>query len=173
MSASEKPVLIAFAGPIGSSKTPIATYLGCTFNLPVFSNDAIRKEVIEDTGSLVEKEYEKRRDERLFQLAEKHISFIYDASIDRRWSDLKKELEARGYRWFIISLDLSFEFVEKLHRTKQYSESAEYLAKNFKEHGTFLEQFGDDIGLSIADETFPERLKLADEALKVWLAMGA
>lgn len=77
--------LITFSGPIGSSRTSIAYYLSWKLNIPIFNNDSIRTEVIEDTGLLNIQEYEKRRDERLKEIVEKNISFIYDASVDREW----------------------------------------------------------------------------------------
>lgn len=84
-----KPLCIAFAGVVGSSKTPIANYLSCKLNLPVFNNDAIRSGVIEDLGMLDTKVYEKRRDERLKEIIKNKISFICDASIDRSFRSWK------------------------------------------------------------------------------------
>ncbi len=40
--------VILFAGAVGSGKTPISNYLSYKLNLPIYNNDAIRSEVIED-----------------------------------------------------------------------------------------------------------------------------
>jgi len=44
----ENKFCLTFAGAAGSSKTPISNYLSTKLLLPVFNNDAIRTEVIED-----------------------------------------------------------------------------------------------------------------------------
>ena len=41
-------ICITFAGCVGSSKTPISNYLSTKLNLPIFNNDAIRSEIIEN-----------------------------------------------------------------------------------------------------------------------------
>jgi len=38
--------IVAFAGVVGSSKTPISNYLSGVFGLPVFNADAVRSEVM-------------------------------------------------------------------------------------------------------------------------------
>ena len=78
MSMKDK-TLITFAGAVGSSKTPIAHFLSLRFGLPIFNNDAIRTEVLEDLGVFDEEEYKRRRDTRLKELAEKNVSFITKA----------------------------------------------------------------------------------------------
>lgn len=60
-----KKICITFAGAVGSSKTPISNYLSTKLNLPIFNNDAIRSEVIEDLGIFDSEEHLKRRNARL------------------------------------------------------------------------------------------------------------
>jgi predicted kinase len=111
------PICITFAGPVGSSKTPIATYLSWNLNLPVFNNDAIRSEVAEDLGKFDVEVYKQRQKERAEQLIQSGINCILDASIDREWPNVKPKLLEKGYKCFIISLDLSRELMEKLHKS--------------------------------------------------------
>ena len=164
--------LITFAGVVGSSKTPIAHYLSWKLNLPIFSNDAIRTEIIEDLDSFNEEEYKKRRDQRLEQVAKSELSFIYDASVDREWSNLKRKIEPHGYRTFIISLDLSKEFLISLHKTKGYQETLERIDSLAADHNTFLVQYKHEIGLCIQDKDFADRLKLSYQKVKNWLIFG-
>ena len=166
---NKQPACIALAGPIGSSKTPIATYLGYKLQIPVFSNDVIRKEVIEDLGVLDNEAYKKRRDERLSWLIKNHLTFIYSSSIDRSWNELCKELGDEGYRWFVISLDLSEGFVTKLCQTKRYHDSLKYIDQNIKEHEKFVSQYEKDINLHITDKDFSERITLSYNAVRKWL----
>jgi adenylylsulfate kinase-like enzyme len=109
-----KKYCLTFAGAVGSSKTPIANFLSTKLNLPIFSNDAIRSEVIEDLGKLDQEGYIKRRNDRLTAIAKSGMAFIYDASVDREWMDLKMHLVDYGYDWYIISLDLSKKLLKRL-----------------------------------------------------------
>ena len=156
-----KPLCIVFAGAIGSSKTPIANYLSYKLNLPVFNNDAIRSEVIEDLGAMDNKIYEERRNERVKEIIENKISFIFDASIDRVWKELKQWLQRSDYKWFIISLDLSKGFLIELYKNKGYSESLAMLDKLILDHQLFVSENLKEINLSIKDNNFKERLKLS------------
>ena len=168
---NNRPLCIAFAGVIGSSKTPIANYLSGKFNLPVFNNDAIRSEVIEDFGFLDEKIHRERRDFRIKEIIEKKMSFICDASIDREWEMLKSRLQKYDYDVFIISLDLNKEFLTKLYRDKGYDESLIQLDKFMADHTLFVNRYADEISLSINDVKFKDRLLLASEALAKFLVI--
>jgi len=152
---------VLFAGPVGCSKTPTAVYLSHKLNLPIFSNDAIRTEVIEDLGRLEEKEYIKRRDERLKQIARRGLSFILDASVDRRFQAVKEILEKRGYEYIIISFDLSKDFLVKLHKLKKYHRSVKKIDTLLKDHNDFLKKYEDKVGVKINDNNFANRLDLA------------
>ena len=166
---NNKKFCILFAGAIGSSKTPIANYLSGKLNLPVFNNDAIRAEVIEDLGELNFEEHIKRRDSRLKELLEKEFSFIIDLSIDREWKKSKDKLTKNGFDYFIISLDLSKDFLENLYKLKNYSESLKVIEQFVNDHNLFLEESGNEIGLHIDDKNFKDRLDLSFQAVNNWL----
>lgn len=160
---------VTFAGAVGSSKTPIAHYLSCKFSLPILSNDVIRTEVIEDLGFLNQEEYERRRDFLLREMMQGGLAFIYDASVDREWEGAEKQLKEFNYRWFIVSLDLSGSFLEKLCAIKGYHETANRIGRLVEEHIAFLEKCGDEVTVSISDETFKDRMELCHRGLERWL----
>lgn len=169
---SRNKFCIAFAGSVGSSKTPIAQYLSYTFNLPIFSNDTIRTEVIEDLGEVDKEEYEKRKNERGGELLKSGHSFIYDASIDREWVKLNERLIKYNYSCFIVSLNLSKDFLVTLYNTKGYVESLERIDSLISDHHDFIVKHGDVVDVSIDDQSFPDRLKLVANSLSMWLEMG-
>ena len=158
---------IIFAGAIGSSKTPIANYLSGKLNLPCLSNDNIRIEITEDLGKFNQEEYIKRRDERLQDILKRNISFIFDASIDRSWRTLKKELNKFDYKWFIISLDLSKELLKEIYKNKSYTNLIA-MDRTIKEHEIFLKRYQDEIGLHISDKEFNHRMQLSFKAIINW-----
>lgn len=161
--------IITFAGAVGSSKTPIAHYLSWKLNLPIFSNDSIRTEVTEDFGLLNDEEYEKRRDQRLEEIVKRGLSFIYDASVDREWVNFKRKIGPYGYHIFIISLDLSKEFLMSLHKTKGYQETLRRIDSLVADHDKFLAQYRSEVGLHISDKDFADRIELSYHKLKDWL----
>lgn len=164
----DKPFCIAMAGPAGCSKTPVAFYLSQQLGLPIFSNDAIRTEVQEDTlqSDFDIPEYSNRRNDRLRDLLQPKRSFIYDASVDRRWSELEEELIKQGFRWFIISFDLSFEFWQKICKAKGYQATREQTDKWYADHQNFIEHYRDDIDLVINDSNFTKRTEIALSAVR-------
>lgn len=159
---------ILFAGAIGSSKTPIANYLSGILGLPSLSNDIIRREIVEDLKKFSQEKYLKRRDERLLDILRSGSSFIFDASIDRSWEQVKTELEKYGYEFFIISLNPSKKFLKKLWEVKNYSD-LEALDRTFVEHKTFLNKYQSLIGLNITDKTFNSRIQLSFDAITKWM----
>ena len=166
---NQNKVCITFAGAVGSSKTPITNYISTKINLPVFNNDAIRSEVIEDLGEFDKEEYLTRRGERLGEIMKNRTSFIYDASVDRRWEKLKKTLSKNNYKFFIISLDLSKEFLKDLYEAKGYNESLERLDELVQDHEDFLSHYSDDIGIHISDEDFGDRCEISFRATSEFL----
>jgi hypothetical protein len=160
---------ITFAGAIGSSKTPIAHFLSCRLNLPILDNDAIRSEVTEDRGAFDEQEYQKRRDERIKEVIESGQSLIYSASVDRQWKRFREVLDETGYRYFVISMDLSRDFLVKLYHAKNYHESLAILDESRADHEVFLEGYGKEAGLHITDKEFHDRLELSYTAVKQWI----
>jgi len=104
-----KPKCILFAGAPGSSKTPVAIYLSWNLGLPVFNNDAIRREVAEDTLRRIcsqDPEFVKRQKERIDKFFKKRKSFIYDRNVDCTWEETKEKLNKYGYEYFLISFNL-------------------------------------------------------------------
>lgn len=161
--------IVTFAGPIGSSKTPIAYYLSQKFSLPIYNNDAIRNEVIGDFLELDTEEFLKRRQERLAYLFRAGKSFILDASIDREWENYWKQLEKSDYKIFIISLDLSKNFINRIYHAKNYPGTPVETDKNFNDHQNFLEKYSSLVNFSINDTNFINRLTLSEQALIDWL----
>jgi len=159
-------IVILFAGAAGSSKSPIANFLSFKLDLPVLNNDAIRTEVKEDLGKFDQIEYERRRDERLNDIIKSNKSFIYDASIDRIWGEKNSELLEAGYKYYIISLDLSLDFLKRLYAIKSYTESTERFVND---HQKFLESYSSYVNLHITDGDFPNRLLIAYNGVKEWL----
>jgi hypothetical protein len=159
---------ITFAGAAGSSKTPIANYLSTSLGLPVFNNDAIRKEVTEDTGHFDVESYNSLQEQRCKALLATGRSFIYDASVDRKWPKFKDWLAQENYRCFVISLDLSHKFLLELFESKKYTEGA-HLPGWIEQHNDFTLKYGDDIGLHIDDTQFADRLNIAKEHVAGWL----
>lgn len=162
-------VCITFAGCIGSSKTPISNYLSTNLNFPVFNNDAILSEIIENKWFLDVEEHKKIRDRRLKEVLDSWISFIADISIDREWASFKEKLSEYAYKYFIISLDLSKDLLIKLYKAKGYGESLQRLDTNFQDHEIFLEKFSDDVGIHIWDDQFWERLEIALKNINNWM----
>ena len=164
---------ITFAGAVGSSKTPIASYLSWNLNLPVFNNDAIRSEVQEDLLQTPEnidpQVYEERKNSRLTEIFKSKKNFIYDISVDRAWLQLKEMLISQNYKWFLISNNLSEEFLLRLYGAKGYTETNRLKNEWIPHHEAFLKQYARDIGLNIDDDNFMDRLNLSLEAVKKFI----
>lgn len=163
-----KPKVILFAGPIGSSKSPIANYLSFNIGYPIFNRDIIRTEVREDLGKFDKEEFEKRSKERLLTLIEKEENFILDASIDRKYERYSEHLNR--YNPFLISIDISRELLDNIYEYKGYTLSGEPLDRNYQEHKDFVSKYSNVIDLSINDENFEDRLEISLKAVEGWLA---
>jgi len=157
---------IVFAGAIGCSKTPVANYLSYNLNLPILNNDSIRTEVVEDLKKFNQKEYLKRRDKSLEEIFKKEISFIYDSSIDREYKLFEEVIKKSGYRYKIISFDLSEKFLRNLYKIKGYQESLGRLKQLVKDHSDFLKNSGLKISAHITDKNFKNRLRISYKAVK-------
>ena len=164
----KKKFCILFAGPVGSSNTPIANYLSGKLNLPILASDSLRTEVVEDIGYLDEKIYSQRIDGRLMSILKKGISFIFDASVDRKFQDMRKKLDYHGYYFFTISLDFSKDFLEKLYVSKDYTDYLS-LQRTLKDHELFIQKNKKIINLHLRDSQFKDRLILSLDAIKRWL----
>lgn len=161
--------IVAFAGPAGSSKTPISNYLSTKFNLPVFNNDAIRSEVTEDLLNFDEPEFRRLSVQRLTDVIKLGNSFILDASVDREWKNYQDQISQSGYQVFMISLDLSCDFLVKLYEAKKYSISLPWIDQLLADHQNFLTGFSSSVNLKINDDNFKNRLILSENSLKSWL----
>lgn len=173
-----KPFIVTFAGPPGTSKTPIAFYLSHTFRLPIIQMDAIRMEVREDLlidnsdDPSVRAEFLKRAYDRYQPLLQKGVCFIDDSSADRSWKqnpdDQYYQLAEHGYDYFIISMDLSQDFIVKLHAANK-SRSKDNSEKYYNDHQTFVQQYTADIGVHITDESFPARMDICEQTFGQFL----
>jgi len=161
--------IVTFAGPPGSSKTPIANYLSEKFNLPIFNHDSIRTEVTEDLLKFDEEEFRKRSSNRLITLFNTKNSFIFDVSIDRRWKIYQDEILKSGYKVFVISMDLSRNYLIKLYEAKRYLESLKNIDKFILDHQKYLSEYSSMVNLSIKDNNFKKRLTLSEQTLTSWL----
>jgi len=169
-----KPFAVVFAGVPASSKKAIAHYLSCKFGLPILSHDTIRNEVKEDllindiNDPQALQEYNKRSAERRGEMLESSKPVIFASSVDRQWENQKKQLADKGYSWYLISLDLSKPFLEKLFAAKGYQTSN--LDNYLKQHEDFLRNYYQDVNLSITDDSFSQRLTLAADGLQKFIA---
>ncbi|MEX2006964.1 MAG: hypothetical protein WD877_02255 [Candidatus Saccharimonadales bacterium] len=178
-----KPFAIVFAGVPGSSKSIIAYYLSGKFGIPIFSNDGLRYEVKEDLliNNLILKEdllaeginapkalaeYEKRLSQRREELLGTGRPIIFDGSIDRRWAEAREQLLKHQYSWFMISINLSREFLENLFSATNRAAFIPKLDKYFGQHERFLEKYGHEVSIEINDKSFKDRLKVSAEALQ-------
>lgn len=160
---------ISFAGVPGSGKTPIANFLSSQLYLPVLNNDAIRTEVIEDTGAFEEREFLRRRGVAVNAIFASGKDFIYDASVDRAWEEQAEFLRKTGYAFLLISLDLSKDFLLKLYESKKYDPS--WLDPYIADHEHFLRNYDKDIAIHITDADFLNRLNVSLEAARNFLEL--
>ncbi len=161
--------IITFAGPGGAGKTPIAVYLSWNLGWGIFSNDAIRSELTNDLGRqiLSDPEYIKLRDERYGAMLKLKNDLILDVSVDRQWTRRRSEFADQGIKTFIVSLDLSKDFLLKLYRATGYDE--QFAEGWLNDHQKFLDQFLGDVNFSITDQNFSNRMKLTLSSVQDWL----
>ena len=158
---------IAVAGAVGSSKTTIASYLSQNLNIAILNNDALRSEIRESIGSFDESTYEKLRKQKLQSLIDKKLPFIYDASIDRRWGELKTILDKSNYIYFVISLNYTKPLIEKLLIARGSDIST--LDKYMSDHDNFLKLYASEVNLHLSDKDFDNSLKISLDAVEDWL----
>jgi hypothetical protein len=168
-----KPKCILFAGMPGTGKDSIAYYLSWNLGLPMFNNDAIRLEVLEDTlKKLTEVDDNiqlKRRNIRLNRLIKSKKSFIYNASVDRRWPYLEKKLKEEKFDYFIISINISKDLYKKMAKAKNY-DAAKWMTDQWrKEHDLFLAKYQDKVNLNIDNDNFKNRLNISLKAVSKFL----
>ena len=161
---------IAFAGVVGSSKTPTALYLSQQLAWPVFSNDAIRVEVLENTlqNTLDIQAYTGLRDKRLQAMLERGSHFIFDASIDRGYKDFNNLLRKYDYKILVISFDLSEQMLQKLYTAKHYFATQPRIPLLLSDHTAFSKHYKGET-ITITDDTFKNRLQVALTAAQNWV----
>jgi hypothetical protein len=153
----QEPYVILFAGVPDVGRLAAVNYISIRLNLPVFSNDALRYETRLQNRQLqldVPK-FDTLRDERFGWVLKNHKSFIYDAGIDRRWPELKPELEKNGYSWKIISFNLSDELAQKLWREVSGNQPNEDEPNWLRQHADFVKKHGFEVDLKITDSELP------------------
>lgn len=166
---------MTFAGVPGSSKSIIAHYLSENFGLAILSTDNIRFEVREDMRSAdlneppILKEYEDRVRKRRQAMYARRRPFILDGSMDRSWSDIRRELIVAEYTKFLIDIELSRPFLEELYSTTARPNSIGQLDHYLPQHEAFMHDYGAEVDLRITDETFARRTEIAAEALRAFL----
>jgi len=151
-------IFVSYAWAVGCWKSPITNYISTKLRLPTFNTDSVLSEVCEDCLELNREEAHKRVEKRLSKIIKDWISFIYDASVDRRWWVLKDSLIKYWYRCFIISIDLEKDTLLKFYTTKSYYESIKRIDDVYQDHQKFLKEFWADIDLYINENNYKERL---------------
>lgn len=137
--------------------------------------DAIRLEVREDLlkdksdDPEVRKEFLKRAYERYQPLLQEGVCFIDDSSADRSWKqkpdDQYFQLKQFDYDFFIISMDLSKDFIRKLHAANK-SASQDKLEEYFEDHHEFLRLYSNDVSVTITDDNFLDRMNVCEQAAR-------
>jgi len=160
-----KKFCITFAWPWWCWKSPVANYLSINLDLPILNSDNIRSEVIEDLGYLDEDVFRSRLKERFLELVSNDKSFILDASVDRRWWEIKELLEKRKYTYYIISFDITRDFLETLYKNKGYHNFLPDIERYISDHKKFMEKYGQDVYITITDENYLSRLEIVTVAV--------
>ena len=161
-----KNIIITYAWAIGCWKSPITNYISTKLWLPTFNTDTIRSEVCEDYLKFDEDEARKRIKERLNDVIQNGISFICDASVDRKRKNLIKEILIKNnYEYFIVSIDLNKETLSRFYKAKLYSDSMKMIDRVYEDHQKFLEEYSDDINLHINEDNYNERLEIVYKAI--------
>lgn len=158
-------IVITYAWATWCWKSPITNYMSTKLWLPTFNTDAIRSEICEDSLKFNEDEAQRRIRERYISIIEKWVSFIFDASVDRKRPILKEVLRKNWYKIFIISIDLDKETLQKFYESKWYNESMKMIDKIYEDHQKFLKEYSSDINLHINENNYKKRLEIVYEAV--------
>lgn len=162
-----KPIVICFAGSTAAGKTEMAYYLSEQFGLPIFSSDTVRndtkvaKDVVDIHDALGE--FEASRKARAQAMFARKKSFIYDGSVDRRWEEVKKQVEDAGFGWLLIDFDVSLQRIMKNKQMFDRIELDELFNKWVADHQKFHQTFDADAQLHISDDNYAQRYELAKE----------
>ncbi|HET7320091.1 MAG TPA: hypothetical protein VFI84_00720 [Candidatus Saccharimonadales bacterium] len=170
-----KPYAVVFAGVPGSSKSIVAHELSCQFGLPIYSTDNVRFEVREDLRADTInrpdalREFNKRNSDRWKGFLALQRPIIRDGSVDRTWPDVKSELLAAGYDWFMIDMELSQEFIEKLYKDTGRPVAVQQLPMYLAQHNSFMADYEQDVDVFITDDNFHNRRAVAVAGLQRYL----
>jgi hypothetical protein len=143
-----------------------------TLGLPIFSTDNLRYEVREDllvaNANLPEArlEYERRYNERWAAALDARAPFIRDGSVDRQWTAVKNELQAAGFGWFLIDMELSRSFMMNLYLATGRPGAARELDSYVTQHESFIARHAADVSVRIGDDDFPRRREMAEDAVR-------
>ena len=160
----------------GSSKSIITYSLSIAFSLPIFSTDNIRNEVREDllVSNINEpralKEYKRRQEQRFQETLKSSQSFIRDGSVDRHWQEIKEQINTAGYRWCLIDMELSRDFMINLYKKTNRAWAIEELDAYLVQHTNFMKKYSSDITIKITDQLFKKRNSVAEAAVRKFLA---
>jgi len=158
-------IVITYAWAIGCWKSPITNYISTKLWLPSFNTDAIRSEIYEDYLKFDENEAQRIIKKRYSSIIKEWKSFIFDASVDRKWRSLKEDLIKNWYKYFIISIDLDKETLLKFYKAKSYFESIKRIDNVYEDHQNFLKEYSSDINLHINENNYKKRLDIAYKAV--------
>lgn len=167
-----QPYCIVFAAPVGAGKTTLAYYLSRNLWLPIYNNDALRAQLRADSENydLDENLVKEERDRILEGMLSSGKSFIVDASVDREWAKFKQALSSHNYSWFVVSIDLSREFLQKLTSLRGDSNKEDQVDGWLRDHQDFSREYQDDVGVTINDRNYADRLNVTLEAVRQWLS---
>jgi len=182
----EKPYAVVFSGVPGTSKSSIADYLSWNFDIGILRTDSIRFEVKEDmrvkhlsigedldfsspNGNGALEEFERRLRERRRSILAIGRTVILDSSMDRKWAEVRAELEAYGYDWFMINMELSKNFLVDLYNGTGRESFIPQLDGYLRDHRKFLDSYEQDIDLEINDQNFLGRLAIAATGLSNYI----
>lgn len=166
-------VFISYAWAIWCWKSPITNYISTKLWLPIFNTDSVRSEVCEDFLKFDEDEAQKRIKERLSNIIQNGVSFIYDASVDRKRKNLIKDILIKNnYRYFIISIDLDKKTLVDFYKAKWYNESMKRIDEVYEDHQNFLKEFSDDVSIHINEKNYKDRLGNVYKVVSQWIKNG-
>ena len=170
-----QPYVICFSGMPGTFKSQLAHRISLQYALPRFERDLLREEAKTDHDTddvndpLALKQFNETTQRLVDDLLSRKISFVLDSSVDRRWPEIKSQLTAAGYKFMVISLDLSEGYVRSFYE-RYATDNLPHFEGYSAQHQAFVQEHQADIALSIKDADIPRRIELALAAVARFLA---
>jgi nicotinamide riboside kinase len=96
-------------------------------------------------------------------------SFILDSSVDRRYKEIKEGLEQNGYDMFLISIDISKEYLLRLYEAKGYVQTMDEVDRFINDHKNFLVEYEKEVDVKIDDSNFLNRLDICLKAIEDYM----